>query len=198
MARCRECSAELRIGENWTEARQRRHNYICGDCARAYAKAHYSENKHDYQAARSNWYDANKGQIAAKAKADRENRPEIFADRARRHYEKHRDQLLAYQRTYDRDHRDVKKAAKDQRRYREQAYAEGADKNLIAEFYRLSRSLTQRFGVAYHVDHIVPLSKGGTHHQDNLVVMRGDLNLKKGAQFWPSLAWFASSEESNG
>lgn len=34
----------------------------------------------------------------------------------------------------------------------------------------------------YHVDHIVPLAKGGKHHQDNLCYLPAEFNLSKGAK----------------
>ena len=61
---------------------------------------------------------------------------------------------------------------------------------LIRQFYTLANLLTRVVGVSYHVDHIKALALGGLHHHDNLVVMRGDLNIRKNASDWPWLAWF--------
>ena len=56
----------------------------------------------------------------------------------------------------------------------------GADRDAIRAFYRLAKLLEKHNpGTRYHVDHIIPLSKGGLHHQDNLQVMRADFNLRK-------------------
>lgn len=38
--------------------------------------------------------------------------------------------------------------------------------------------------IGYHVDHIVPLSKGGLHHPDNLQIVSADYNLRKNAKEW--------------
>lgn len=35
-------------------------------------------------------------------------------------------------------------------------------------------------GIKWHVDHIIPLSKGGLHHQDNLQILEARINLRKG------------------
>jgi len=43
--------------------------------------------------------------------------------------------------------------------------------------------MTELTGEAYHVDHKKPLSKGGLHHPDNLQVLLGRENLKKGAKY---------------
>lgn len=52
----------------------------------------------------------------------------------------------------------------------------------VFAIYAKARALTELIGEPYHVDHIVPLSKGGKHHPSNLQVLRGVDNLKKGAK----------------
>jgi 5-methylcytosine-specific restriction endonuclease McrA len=55
-----------------------------------------------------------------------------------------------------------------------------ADTKLILKFYEESERLTKETGVKYSVDHIIPISKGGLHHQDNLQVITLSENSKKG------------------
>jgi|TARA_S200002703_G_C3625486_1_gene192076 hypothetical protein len=38
--------------------------------------------------------------------------------------------------------------------------------------------------LGWHVDHIVPLSKGGLHHPDNLQIVRSSYNLSKKDKLW--------------
>lgn len=52
----------------------------------------------------------------------------------------------------------------------------------VIGFYATARAMTELSGESYHVDHIKPLSKGGTHRPDNLQVLRGVDNLRKGAK----------------
>lgn len=52
----------------------------------------------------------------------------------------------------------------------------------IRDMYWLAKDLGTVTGETYHVDHIIPLSKGGLHHPDNLQILPADLNLKKGAK----------------
>lgn len=54
----------------------------------------------------------------------------------------------------------------------------------IIGFYAEARAMTEMSGVPYHVDHIKPLSKGGLHHPDNLQVLLGRENLRKGAKYY--------------
>jgi 5-methylcytosine-specific restriction endonuclease McrA len=52
----------------------------------------------------------------------------------------------------------------------------------IYKIYERSRMLTEMTGIQHHVDHIVPISKGGLHHPDNLQILTAEENLKKGAK----------------
>ncbi len=54
------------------------------------------------------------------------------------------------------------------------------DHNEIVKFYKEAERLTEETGIIHHVDHIIPLSKGGLHHQSNLQVLTKEENLKKG------------------
>ena len=47
-------------------------------------------------------------------------------------------------------------------------------------FYAESRRLTRETGIQHHVDHIVPLAKGGLHCQTNLQVLTASENIAKG------------------
>ena len=48
--------------------------------------------------------------------------------------------------------------------------------------YVIARMLTKIRGEPYHVDHVIPLAKGGLHHPVNLQVLRGAENLRKGCR----------------
>ena len=50
----------------------------------------------------------------------------------------------------------------------------------IIEVYSLARRLTLETGVKHEVDHIIPVSKGGLHHPDNLQVLTKYDNQSKG------------------
>ena len=53
------------------------------------------------------------------------------------------------------------------------------DLEKIAYIYQVCEAMNQISDEKYEVDHIEPLSKGGLHHQDNLQILRADLNHKK-------------------
>jgi hypothetical protein len=49
----------------------------------------------------------------------------------------------------------------------------------IAKFYINARMLTEKTGIPHEVDHIVPIAKGGKHHQDNLQILTQEQNRRK-------------------
>ena len=57
------------------------------------------------------------------------------------------------------------------------------EENLIQQVYDQRDRLNQAAGfIKYHVDHIIPLAKGGQHHPGNLRVISADENVHKGAK----------------
>lgn len=57
-----------------------------------------------------------------------------------------------------------------------------ADKKQIQAFYVEAKRLSVITGIKHEVDHIIPVSKGGLHHQNNLQVIPWLDNRKKGAK----------------
>ena len=54
-----------------------------------------------------------------------------------------------------------------------------AELGAIEGLYKKARHLGKLHGEAYHVDHKVPLNRGGGHHPDNLQVIPGWMNCAK-------------------
>ena len=53
------------------------------------------------------------------------------------------------------------------------------DNKIMKVFYDAARRVGQCIGIKFHVDHIVPLSLGGNHHQSNLQWVPYMWNLSK-------------------
>jgi len=62
-----------------------------------------------------------------------------------------------------------------------EAIPEDYDRGAVLSMYKLAQKLSDITDVEMHVDHKVPLSKGGEHNVRNLQILAGSLNLAKGA-----------------
>lgn len=51
--------------------------------------------------------------------------------------------------------------------------------DIVKEIYYIRDIITRFKGEQYHVDHIIPLSKGGLHYEDNLQILKASINRSK-------------------
>jgi hypothetical protein len=152
---------------------------------RAYKAAWAKRNPEKERAKVAAWYKANKKKVAAMDATRRKANPEKHATKnatwAKANPEKVRAAMAkwvkanpAVCRANEAKRRALKAAALVPLTPEEQAKVIG--------IYAEARALSEMIGTPYHVDHIIPLSKGGLHHPSNLQVLRGTDNLKKGAK----------------
>ena len=59
--------------------------------------------------------------------------------------------------------------------------------------YILRRLITEKTGVEHHIDHIVPISKGGIHRLSNIRIIPASLNQSKSAKF--DEEWYTHTDE---
>jgi 5-methylcytosine-specific restriction endonuclease McrA len=52
-------------------------------------------------------------------------------------------------------------------------------KGIVKGIYEASQRISKCLGVTFHVDHVVPISKGGQHTPDNLQIVPAKWNLQK-------------------
>jgi len=114
------------------------------------------------------WYLANKQLVVNRVKDWAEANPENIKEISKKHRKKYPDRINT--RTSLR--RAGKKKVND--------IHTPDDRWMLAEFYSLAKLREEVFGFKWHVDHIVPLSKGGRHCLSNLQVVPEYWNLSKG------------------
>jgi hypothetical protein len=78
------------------------------------------------------------------------------------------------QRTYDAFRRAEKKKGRKELTKNQKA--------IITCLYEQAQRLQKKLGIPFHVDHIVPLARGGKHEPTNLQVMPARLNVQKHAR----------------
>lgn len=182
---CRSCTVELNI-DNWFESFAKANNRICKDCHRkatADARKRYEAKR--IQKPRRGRKNPD-GNAQAVARYRDQNQEQVRAS-ARASYHRYATRNRERARAYHKVNPDKAQARVATRRARVRVDLSKMERASVEAFYRLSRDLTKRFGQQYHVDHIVPLSQGGMHHPDNLVVMRADYNQRKHARRWLAL-----------
>jgi 5-methylcytosine-specific restriction endonuclease McrA len=151
-----------KVGEDWTtvEAMQRREE----------RKAEYAQLEKSKKA---------KAILAAKY---REGDPEKHREAVRRSHRKNRDVRAAYAKEYRERNRPYFAEREARRRARINKSCESKssiDRMLIKQVYLCSKRVSECTGLQWQVDHIKPISKGGTHDVQNLQVVPKAWNQSK-------------------
>lgn len=101
------------------------------------------------------------------------------------YYAEHAEEKRAYGRThYANNALDYKvRAGVRNHRIREEHKAlPEAHQELVNALYRMAKIMGDKHGEQYDIDHIVPVSKGGAHHPENLQILTAKANNKKRAR----------------
>jgi len=164
----------------------------CRSCVNAQRKEKYEK----YAVARHKWNVANKEKLAAIAVARRLT-PEYKLMKSasdKKYREQNAETVKARKQVYYAERPELRRAEyqRNKQGYVARAYARlrkikcltppDADKVKLIWFYDEAKRLTLFTGVKHEVDHIIPVSKGGLHHQDNLQVLPWLENRAKGAK----------------
>jgi 5-methylcytosine-specific restriction endonuclease McrA len=173
------------------KARDGLHSW-CRSCVNAQRR----NNRQKYRPAQKRYEVENTEKIKQREKiykaTDRFKRMKSFWDKQYR--EKNKKTIASQKRTYYADKQHLRRAEyqRNKQGYIARAYQrlykiktltpKDADKKLIQSFYDQAKEMAKLTGIRHEVDHIIPISKGGLHHQSNLQVLVWTENRKKGAQ----------------
>ncbi len=132
---------------------------------RIYMKKYYEDNKEKLKKASNQYYKDNEEYIKKYRESIKEHT---------------RNYMKGYHIRYYQDNKDYYRASNASRRaIKLNQTPPNADKKKIRYMYQTAHKLRELFDVEYHVDHIIPMSKGGLHHEDNLQILTAEENLKK-------------------
>jgi hypothetical protein len=133
---------------------------------------------------------ANAAAIAAKKKAWKLRNAEHVAAKDRRYADENPDKRAAARARWEAANPGVSTAAKANnrlaRKKRVPTWLTEDDRWIIAQAYELAQLRTERFGFAWHVDHIIPLNGkkvSGLHVPNNIRVIPGAVNMRKHNSF---------------
>lgn len=166
-------------------ARCQRKAYVADnpEKVRSQKKLHYRKYAERLKAEARARYDKNKKRLNQQKRQARRDDPNRFSDYARTRYEKCAEGIKAAARDYYHRKPHVAKAANARRRARLLNATVGVvDLELVRDQSRgicgiCSRAINDNDEV--HFDHVVPLSKGGAHSNDNLQLAHAICNRRK-------------------
>jgi hypothetical protein len=171
------------------KAKDKKHSWCraCVNTQRAIRKEFYAIRQ-------AEWTKENREQINA-AKRSYQATPhgkQLKREADIRYVTLHKDSVALRKKLYGAAHPEKRRASYQRhkesyvRRYYERKYKIetltplDANRDIITGAYVRAKELTDITGVKHEVDHIVPISLGGLHHQDNLQVMPWLANREKG------------------
>lgn len=107
---------------------------------------------------------------------------EHLALKSREWLKKNKEWVATRHKEYIKNNRDIKAAKDARRRARKKkasVYLNKREEQIIKQIYSYRIRLENKLGIKFHVDHIIPLSKGGLHHPLNLQVVPAVWNMRK-------------------
>jgi 5-methylcytosine-specific restriction endonuclease McrA len=149
-------------------------------------KRYYRANKAAILAYQKEYYAENKEKISSRDKAYRQKNSEHILKRVKSYAAKYPERVRAYKKKYDDKNKDEARIRVKSRR----AVIAGCtvDERGVKRFYETARNTysvscywcqTLVRGQDCHIDHIIPLSKGGKHAVENLCTSCCSCNQKK-------------------
>ena len=149
----------------------------------ALSKAYAKNNKEKLDRYKNKYYENNKEKVLATKKAWADRNKEQISIKAKEYRSKNKEKVREINRAYNQANKDKRNALHAKRRalkFRATIRLTELDKFVIDEMYSLAKLRTEQTGIRWHVDHIVPLTKGGLHKPTNLQVVPGSWNESKG------------------
>ena len=147
------------------------------------------KNKEDVKANKVAYYLSNRDDILAKRKIYHIEHQAERIHKQHKYYETNKKQILEYKKKYAQTEagHSNKLSIEAGRRSKMRIALSEDERVKVKDIYIKAQRLSKNTGTDYHVDHIIPLSKGGLHHPDNLQILTATDNLRKSSKICPDM-----------
>ncbi len=185
--KCPQCGLVKDIGEFYkNKSRRDGFTVYCKDCISDNSKEYYERNKDACRERLNKWRKEHAEHVRQRDKAYREANPDIEFEKQRRYRETHKEQLYLKGKKYREEHRDYFYNKARERKLSQEAVSDGTVTLELEQFLFDE----QNGKCAYcgcdlnesgkHLDHIIPIAKGGLHTANNVHWVCPTCNLSKG------------------
>lgn len=165
-------------------------HFAKGMCHRHYSAAHYRDNREQHRVAMSAYRALHAEEARERSRKWREADPERAREAVRRYASENREHLKAKRREYRNKNRDLIRALNNRRK----ALKRNAPINDLTgiQWREIKAAYGQRCAYCgkrpkkLTMDHVVPLSKGGSHTASNILPACGPCNFSKNAGAAPT------------
>ncbi len=188
---CKVCNTEKPLSDfSKNSTKKDGLQYRCRSCMNRYTSAHHAQNKDSINARKADYYEQNKEHISARhARNYIENREHHLAVQAV-YTAANIDKIRTRNAAYAKANPEIRRLSSRKRRaliWKAEGTHTQADVEKLFDLQRgkcatCSCSLKKKGKNVYHVDHIMPLVRGGGNGPDNLQLLCPPCNLKKNAK----------------
>jgi 5-methylcytosine-specific restriction endonuclease McrA len=158
----------------------------CKDCSNSSSASARNKRADYYRSKKSDWLQKNKHLRSATTKKYYKNNKEKISQYHRVRYENNRESILARCREWAANNVEKRKAIGQNRRARVLAAEGSFTGDDIARLYQLQRGKCvvcySKLDKSYHIDHIVPIARGGDNYPNNLQLLCPTCNRRKAAK----------------
>jgi hypothetical protein len=156
------------------------------DVRLAYGKQWREKNASRMKELSDRWKEANRSRVNELQKLRYAEDPLKHRKYQRDWRLRHQEVILQREKVWRQNNKHLSRRQCQQRQARKdrQLHPENDSQKELA-FYQAADDLMRKTGQIFHVDHIIPLSRGGWHHHDNLQVLPAKINGEKANNpFW--------------
>lgn len=182
---CKECRSRKSDATKLREKRKANGEKLCPDCNTVKPHSCFYKNKQrginpyckSCVSKQCQLYHVNNAdKIRAKSKKYYEDNKQAISERARIRYRENKEHILKLSQDYYQMNK-KRYRARDAKRRADMLAATPDDADL-----KIIRLIYENCPDGYEVDHIVPIDRGGLHHQDNLAYLPMSINRRKGTK----------------